>query len=94
MNISKSEHFKCDSKTCHLKQAGTSLQRIKKFCKECSPNFKPKECEGVIINTEETKNFGKCPLHVFRFGKNPHIRGNANPDQRHLIPYKKHEKET
>ncbi len=75
----------CESKECVLKLKMSSLKKIKAFCKECAPDFNVKECDGIVLNTEETRNYGKCPLWVYRFGKNPYLKGRKAPE--HLKDY-------
>lgn len=77
----------CGSEECVLKKKMPALKKIKASCKECAPDFKPKDCDGYILNTEETQNYGKCPLWIYRFGKNPYLKGIGNVDN--LNPFKK-----
>ena len=65
----------------------SALKRIKDYCKECAPDFSLRECEGIIMNTPETKNDSKCPLWSYRFGRNPNLKGKGNV--KNLIPFKK-----
>lgn len=63
MNLRLGRPLNCQNEKCLLKNRGIStLKRIKAFCAECAPDFKPKDCKGVILNTKETRDFGKCPL--------------------------------
>ena len=53
------------------KNGGTALKAIKRFCLDCSGGSKAevRDCQ-----------YQTCPLHLFRFGKNPHRR--MGPEQR------------
>ena len=77
----------CESKECVLKLKMSALKKIKAFCGECAPDFKPQECDGIVLNTTESQNYGKCPLWVYRFGRNPHLKGKGRAEN--LIPFKK-----
>jgi len=75
MNLPRGAYLGCESKECPLtfKQLPI-LKRIKAFCKTCAPNFIVADCEGIIINTPESRAYGKCLLFGFRFGKNPNMK--------------------
>ena len=45
------------------------LERIQHYCRVCKFPNTVKSCDGVILNTEESREYGKCPLHGFRYGK-------------------------
>ncbi len=77
----------CQTKECVLKLKMPALKKIKAFCKECIPDLKPRECEGIVLNTPESKKYGKCPLWIYRFGRNPYLKGKGNV--KNLIPFKK-----
>ncbi len=83
----------CQDMECVLKNKKISaLKRIKAFCAECAPDFKPKYCKGIILNTKETRDYGKCSLWVYRFGKNPKLRGltkGRSPDEMEKMRRKK-----
>jgi len=64
----------CTAPNCKLRGKGTSLQKIKNWCKECALDYKPYQCDGEILNTEYTRIW-RCPLHKFRMGRNPRRKG-------------------
>ena len=72
---------------CALAKKMPALKKIKSYCRDCAPDFKPHECDGIILNTDETKKYGKCPLWIYRFGRNPNLKGKGNV--KNLIPFKK-----
>lgn len=76
-----SKRINCISKECVLKIEIPALKKIKAFCKECAPDFRPEECDGIVLNTDKQD----CPLHPFRFGKNPFIKHGKYPA--HLKQY-------
>jgi hypothetical protein len=50
-----------------------------------------KSCNGIILNTPEAIDYGKCPLHRFRFGKNPNPKLKTSKGRfENLSPFKKH----
>lgn len=71
---------------CVLNRKMPALKKIKAFCKECAADFKPKECNGKVLNTPETRA-AVCPLHLYRLGKNPFLKGRGNV--KNLIPFRK-----
>jgi hypothetical protein len=75
----------CGTKECVLKLKMSALKKIRAYCKECAPDLNPQECDGLILNTPEISDYGKCPLWIYRFGKNPHLKHNRNP--KHLKSY-------
>ncbi len=87
MDIGQGAYQNCESPSCVLKRKMTNLKRIKLYCKECAADFKPWECDGVVLNTKETEDYGKCPLHIFRMGKNPRRKGIGNLNPKHLLKY-------
>ena len=60
---------------CVLAKKMPALKKIKAFCKECAPDFNLHECDGEVLNTPETRSYGKCPLWIYRFGHNPKRKG-------------------
>jgi hypothetical protein len=76
---------KCVTPDCTLRKKKPALQRIRDWCKECSADNKPWECTGEVLNTEYTRN-NKCPLHVYRMGKNPRLKHKRTPH--HLKDYR------
>ena len=78
----------CKNHECILKSKGYAPKKIAKFCAECAADGKVKECTGIILNTEETRDFGKCPLHVYKFGRNPFKSVNKGVTPDHLRKFK------
>ena len=77
--------YNCDNQYCVLRQKRPSaLKRIRAFCKICAP-VDPKTCDGRVLNTEESRNYGRCPLWPFRYGHNPSLKGRKAPE--HLKDY-------
>lgn len=83
----------CQSIHCRLRQAGTSLARIRAHCQQCAPNHRVEECTGRIIGTQAkalnvmygipvVDGKAECPLFLFRFGKNPNIVRKLSEDQK------------
>jgi len=73
----------CTSEECSLNKPGlTALKRIKSHCLKCVPEqsiYGVRACTGEILNPEPHI----CPLHPFRLGTNPHLkgkRGKGNPE--------------
>jgi len=80
MNVSKSNLkgavLDCTYSECILRGKTPILGRIKAYCKQCSADFKPYECDGIVLNVDKDK---KCPLHQYRMGKNRNIKHNRTP---------------
>lgn len=69
-------YFDCKSDICKLKDRTLSpLKRIKAHCISCSSEqsiYGAQECTGRLLNGKA------CPLHLYREGHNPNIKGNLN----------------
>jgi len=67
-------YYKCKS-DCELKNKKLSpLKRIKGYCLNCTPEHSyqgVRACKGEFLNPE----LHKCPLHLYRLGKNPTLKG-------------------
>ena len=60
----------CIDRVCVLKNIKLKvLERIKIYCRVCKFPNTVKSCDGIILNTLESQEYGKCPLHRYRFGK-------------------------
>jgi len=56
------------------------MERIRKYCVECSADHKPGECTGELLGAQKrmlaellevTEDQAICPMHRYRMGKNP-----------------------
>ena len=79
---------------CSINGQGSILSRIKNNCKECAADHKPEECNGQLIGTQReilaevmgvTLEQAICPLHPFRFGKNPNLRRELSEAERKQV---------
>lgn len=66
----------CISKVCKLKDVSLSpLKRIRAHCLDCvETRQEVKECTGKLLFEDRL-----CYLHLYRFGKNPRLKGLGNP---------------
>lgn len=86
----------CESKHCAIADRAIkkSLQRIKKYCQDCSTDHRVDDCTGYLIGTQAkwlaaiTKQpltedgKAQCPLYPFRYGKNPNRNRTVSEDQK------------
>jgi len=76
----KHPDFNCMS-NCQLNNMNlTPLKRIKAHCLECVGDENKyndvRECNGRVI-CSDTGKFIQCPLHFYRMGKNPKLKGRS-----------------
>jgi hypothetical protein len=69
-------NYECKSIGCKLNDKTlTPLKRIKAHCISCVPEqsiYGVKQCTGKLL-------YGKtCPLHQYKEGHNPNLKGNPN----------------
>jgi hypothetical protein len=84
MNGARGARQSCASIDCQLSQLvehGSPLRRIKAHCLTCIPAqsfYAVKDCDGRVLNPKPHD----CPLHPYRLGHNPALRGKSkgNPD--------------
>jgi hypothetical protein len=81
--VCKNGHiYECKSVDCKLNLKSLSpLKRIKAHCISCVPEqsiYGVKGCTGRLLNGNI------CPLHPYREGRNPKIKGNPEALKRYL----------
>ncbi|HUL00275.1 MAG TPA: hypothetical protein VLX29_05395 [Nitrospirota bacterium] len=70
----------CKSKSCSLNDISlTAMERIKRYCTECSADHEPAGCSGEFVGSQkiiiadlmcESVDNAICPLHSYRLGRN------------------------
>jgi len=74
----------CNSTMCKLIRTGSPLKRIRAHCLDCFGGAaQVKACDGKVLGN----NSHICPLHHYRDGHNPKLKGRGNVGN--LILFKK-----